>query len=102
MAKSSGIHVPRLPLGVDEHRLRAAVDDRVGRSGEGQALAEHRIAALHAGLECGILSGKLPELDCISLGPDLTDIHTPRERLYIASTERTWRLLLGTLKRLDA
>ena len=48
MAKSSGIHVPRLPLGVDEHRLRAAVDDRVGRSGEGQALAEHRIAALHA------------------------------------------------------
>ena len=38
----------------------------------------------------------LPELDCISLGPDLTDIHTPRERLYIASTERTWRLLLGT------
>ena len=61
-----------------------------------------RIAALHAGLECGILSGKLPELDCISLGPDLTDIHTPRERLHIASTERTWRLLLGTLKRLDA
>ena len=57
---------------------------------------------LHAGLECGILSGKLPELDCISLGPDLTDIHTPRERLHIASTERTWRLLLGTLKRLDA
>ena len=47
-------------------------------------------------------SGKLPELDCISLGPDLTDIHTPRERLHIASTERTWRLLLGTLKRLDA
>ena len=37
-----------------------------------------------------------------TLGPDLTDIHTPRERLHIASTERTCRLLLGTLKRLDA
>ena len=61
-----------------------------------------KVQVCHAGLECSILSGKLPELDCISLGPDLTDIHTPRERLHIASTERTWRLLLGTLKRLDA
>lgn len=61
---------------------------------------EPKIAALHAGLECGILSGKLPGLDCISFGPDLTDIHTPRERLHIASTERTWLLTLETLKRL--
>ena len=61
---------------------------------------EPRIAALHGGLECGILSGKLPELDCVSLGPDLTDIHTPRERLHIASTQRTWKLVLETLKRL--
>ena len=61
---------------------------------------EPRIEALHAGLECGILSGKIPDLDCISFGPDLTDIHTPRERLHIASTERTWRLMLETLKRL--
>ena len=61
---------------------------------------EPRIAALHAGLECGILSGKMPDLDCISFGPDLTNIHTPRERLHIASTERTWTLTLETLKRL--
>ena len=61
---------------------------------------EPRIAALHAGLECGILSGKMPDLDCISFGPDLTNIHTPRERLHIASTERTWLLTLETLKRL--
>jgi dipeptidase D len=61
---------------------------------------EPKIAALHAGLECGILSGKMPELDCISFGPDLTNIHTPRERLHVASTERTWRLTLETLKRL--
>ena len=63
---------------------------------------EPRIAALHGGLECGILSGKMPELDCVSLGPDLTDIHTPRERLHIASTQRTWKLVLETLKRLKA
>ena len=61
---------------------------------------EPKIAALHAGLECGILSGKMPELDCVSFGPDLTQIHTPRERLHIASTERTWKLTLETLKRL--
>ena len=62
--------------------------------------SDPRIEALHAGLECGILSGKMPELDCISLGPDLTDIHTPRERLHIASTLRTWKLILATLKEL--
>jgi len=61
---------------------------------------EPKVAALHAGLECGILSGKMPELDCISFGPDLVSIHTPRERLHIASTERTWLLTLETLKRL--
>lgn len=61
---------------------------------------EPTVAALHAGLECGIISGKMPELDCISYGPDLTDIHTPRERLHIASTERVWKLTLETLKRL--
>lgn len=61
---------------------------------------EPKISAIHAGLECGILSGKMTDLDCISFGPDLTDIHTPRERLHIASTERTWKLTLETLKRL--
>lgn len=84
------------------YRPESPLRDRVAEVFYEQYGEKPRIAALHAGLECGILSGKLPELDCISLGPDLTGIHTPRERLHIASTERTWRLLLGTLKRLDA
>ena len=63
---------------------------------------EPKVEALHAGLECGILSGKMPELDCVSIGPDLTEIHTPRERLHIQSTGRIWRLLLETLKSLTA
>ena len=62
--------------------------------------AEPKIEALHAGLECGIISGKLPGLDCISYGPDLVDIHTTRERLHIASTWRIWNLTVETLKRL--
>ena len=62
--------------------------------------AQPKIEALHAGLECGIISGKMPGLDCISYGPDLIDIHTSRERLHIASTWRIWNLTLETLKRL--
>lgn len=61
---------------------------------------EPKVEALHAGLECGILSGKMPGLDAVSIGPDLTDIHTPRERLHIESTGRIYRLTLETLKRL--
>ena len=58
------------------------------------------VVAIHAGLECGILSEKLPGLDCVSLGPQMYDIHTSRERLNIASTERTWKYLLEVLKQL--
>ena len=59
-----------------------------------------QVVAIHAGLECGLLSEKLPGLDCVSIGPDMQDIHTSRERLHIASTERTWRFLLEVLKKL--
>ena len=62
--------------------------------------AEPRIAAVHTSLECGILSGKMPDLDCVSIGPDVIGVHTPAERLRIASTWRTWALLRETLRRL--
>ena len=61
---------------------------------------EPQVVAIHAGLECGLLSEKLPGLDCVSIGPDMQDIHTSRERLNIASTERTWKFLLEVLKAL--
>ena len=57
------------------------------------------IEAIHAGLECGVFAGKLPGLDCVSLGPDMEAIHTPRERLNIPSTQRTWELLCQVLRR---
>lgn len=60
---------------------------------------EPKIEAIHAGLECGILSGKIPDLDCVSFGPNMYDIHTPKERLSISSTERTWKFLVEFLKR---
>lgn len=58
-----------------------------------------KIEAIHAGLECGLFSGKLSGLDCVSIGPDMHDIHTPRERLSIASTQRVWKYVLEVLKR---
>lgn len=58
------------------------------------------VVAIHAGLECGILSDKLPGLDCVSIGPQMHDIHTSREKLEIASTGRTWKFLLEVLKAL--
>jgi len=61
---------------------------------------EAKVVAIHAGLECGLLSEKLPGLDCVSIGPDMHDIHTSRERLEIASTRRTWEFLLEVLKAL--
>ena len=61
---------------------------------------EPQVLALHAGLECGLLGEKLPGLDCVSIGPQMHDIHTSREKLEIASTERTWKFLLEVLKAL--
>lgn len=59
-----------------------------------------KIEAIHAGLECGVFSGKIPGLDCVSLGPDLAEIHTCRERMYIGSVQRLWALVVETLKRM--
>lgn len=61
---------------------------------------EPEVVAIHAGLECGLLGEKLPGLDCVSVGPQMHDIHTSRETLEIASTERTWNFLLEVLKAL--
>ena len=62
---------------------------------------EPKIEAIHAGLECGLFCGKIPALDCLSLGPDLLEIHTPRERMSIASVQRLWKFLLEVLRRMN-
>lgn len=56
------------------------------------------VATIHAGLECGLLSGKRPELDCVSFGPNMFDVHSVNERLEIASVQRMWDYLLEVLK----
>ena len=56
------------------------------------------VVTIHAGLECGIFAGKMEGLDCVSIGPDNYDIHTPDERLSISSTARVWEFLKTILK----
>lgn len=53
---------------------------------------------IHAGLECGLLSEKIKDLDCVSFGPDNFDIHTPKERLSISSTGRVWDFIVEFLR----
>lgn len=56
------------------------------------------VEAIHAGLECGLISEKIPGIDIISIGPDILDIHTPTERLSISSTERTYNFVVKMLE----
>ncbi len=56
------------------------------------------VEGIHAGLECGLLAAKIPDLDCVSMGPNILDIHTTAERLSISSTKRVYEFLLEYLK----
>ncbi|MBQ9668158.1 MAG: aminoacyl-histidine dipeptidase [Prevotella sp.] len=58
------------------------------------------VRGIHAGLECGLFSERYPELDMISFGPTLRDVHTPDERLLIPTVQMVWDHLLLVLKRL--
>lgn len=51
------------------------------------------VEAVHAGIECGLFADSISGLDCVSIGPDMGDVHTPREHLSIASSGRTYELL---------
>ena len=58
------------------------------------------VVSIHAGLECGLLGEKIEGLDAVSIGPEMHDIHTSRERLGIASTARMWEFAKAVLKAL--
>ncbi|MDR2042156.1 MAG: aminoacyl-histidine dipeptidase [Tannerella sp.] len=59
---------------------------------------EPKVKAIHAGLECGLFREKYPHLDMISFGPTLCDVHSPNERIEIATVGLWWRHLLEVLK----
>ena len=59
-----------------------------------------KLDVIHAGVECGLFMDKMKDLDCVSYGPQMYDIHTPNERLHVDSVQRTWEYTLEILKRL--
>ena len=70
---------------------------RVYREQTGEA---PEVVTIHAGLECGLFSEKMPGLDAVSTGPNMREIHTPRERLSVSSVQRMWKYLLAVLAEL--
>lgn len=82
-----------------EYKADSDIRDTISAIYEELFHEEPVFEAIHAGLECGILSGKIADLDCVSFGPNNYDIHTPKERLSISSTEKVWKLLVEFLKR---
>ena len=56
------------------------------------------VTIIHAGLECGIMKNHLPDLDAISVGPDMQGIHSPDEKMNLASCEKFWEILRGMIE----
>jgi len=56
------------------------------------------IETIHAGVECGLLSEKIPGMDAVSMGPNIIDIHTPREHLSISSVQRMWDFIVRIIE----
>lgn len=56
------------------------------------------VTIIHAGLECGIMKNHLPDLDAISVGPDMQGIHSPDEKMDLASCEKFWEILRGIIE----
>lgn len=83
-----------------EYRPGTALEQTAVRVFTAQYGKAPQVVTIHAGLECGILSDKAPQLACISVGPDIYDIHTPRETLSLPSVQRTWDFLCALLKEL--
>jgi dipeptidase D len=59
---------------------------------------EAHIAAIHAGLECGIINERMGgTLDTVSFGPTITGAHSPDELVYVDSVAKIWEYLKAVL-----
>ncbi len=63
--------------------------------------SEVKLKAIHAGLECGLFAGLDPELQIVSIGPEIKDAHSTQERVYISSVSLIWRIVKSVLSNVD-
>lgn len=68
---------------------RAIFQERFGK--------EPKVAAIHAGLECGIIAGQMPDMDMVSFGPRIEGAHSPTERVWVMGVQRSWEYLQAVL-----
>lgn len=76
-----------------EYRKNSPLRDKMVEIYKEHFGKEPKVLSIHAGLECGMLAQKIKNLDAVSFGPDMHDIHTTDERLSISSTRRVWEYL---------
>lgn len=83
-----------------EYRVKSKLRETMIRTFEEVYQKAPEVTAIHAGLECGILAGKMMDIDMISFGPTLSNVHTPKESMDVASVQRSWQYLLKVLENL--
>ena len=76
-----------------EYRKDSPLRDTMTRVYRELSGREMQVEAIHAGLECGLFSGKMPGLDAVSIGPDLRDVHSAGEWRSVSSLARSWTYL---------
>lgn len=96
--KFGGLSVTLSEYPAWEYREDSPLRELCARVFEKTTGEKAQIRMTHGGLECGILSAKLEGLDCISMGPEMADVHTPDEHLSVASVQRTWEFVKSLLK----
>lgn len=84
-----------------KYRADSPLRDKMVRVFERQYGRRPELLAIHAGLECGLLGSKIADLDCVSMGPDMENIHTTEETLSISSVQRVWNYLVELLAEKD-
>ena len=84
-----------------EYREESPLRDKMVRVFERMYGRRPEIEVIHAGLECGVLAKKITGFDAVSIGPDMQDIHTTKEKLNIASVGRVWDFVLEVLGEKD-
>jgi len=80
------------------YKVDSKIRDLMGETWKSMYGSDIKVDAIHAGLECGLLKEKVGDIDMISLGPNLYDVHTPMEKMSISSVERVYVFLTEVLK----
>ncbi len=81
-----------------QYRVKSPLRDKMISLYRRMYGCDPKVEAIHAGLECGLLGSKIEDLDCVSIGPNMKDIHTTEETLSISSTARVWEYLVRLLE----